>query len=145
MGPVDEMLDHLLGDVDVGDDSAAQRPDGLDVRGRLPKHQLGVAADRLHPADAVGRLERDDRRLVEHDSLPADVDDGIHRPEVDRHVVRGQAQEAGEEHSGKIVLRSKNKASGRPGRQSPAPRISRRPEPAEPTRILSQSLGARGL
>jgi hypothetical protein len=40
---VDEVLDHLLGDVDVGDHAVAQRPDGLDVVGRLAHHQLGVA------------------------------------------------------------------------------------------------------
>src|SRR5688572_31656190 len=43
---VDEVLDHLLGDIDVGDDSVAQRPDGLDLVRGLAHHQLGIVADR---------------------------------------------------------------------------------------------------
>ena len=85
---VDEVLDHLLGDVDVGDDAVAQRADGLDLVGRLAHHQLGVVADRLDLLDAVDRLDRDHRRLVEDDAAAADVDERIGGSEVDRHVVR---------------------------------------------------------
>ena len=42
----DEVLDHLLGDFEVGDDAVAQRADGLDVAGRAAEHQLGLLADR---------------------------------------------------------------------------------------------------
>ena len=44
----DEVLDHLLGDVEVGDHAVAQRSDGLDIAGRTPQHQLGLVADREH-------------------------------------------------------------------------------------------------
>src|SRR3546814_17144155 len=37
----DEMLYHLLGDVDVGDDAVAQGPNRLDRIGGLAHHQLG--------------------------------------------------------------------------------------------------------
>ena len=47
---VDEMLDHLLGDLEVGDHPVAHRPDRAHVVGRLAHHQLGVVADR---ADAL--------------------------------------------------------------------------------------------
>src|SRR5215210_4835436 len=50
---VDEMLDHLLGDVDVGNDSIAQGADGFDLVGRLAHHQLGVLANGLDLLDAV--------------------------------------------------------------------------------------------
>ena len=49
----DEVLDHLLGDFDVGDHAVAQGADRLDVVGRLAHHQLGVVADGLDPLDAV--------------------------------------------------------------------------------------------
>jgi hypothetical protein len=44
---VDEVLDHLLGDVEIGDDPVAQRPDRLDVVGCLAHHQLGGAPTAL--------------------------------------------------------------------------------------------------
>ena len=95
---LDEMLDHLLGDVDVGDDAVAQRPDRLDLVGGLAHHQLGVVADRLDALDAVDRLDRDHRRLVEDDAAAADIDDGVGGAEVDRHVVRRQSQEVEKRH-----------------------------------------------
>jgi hypothetical protein len=41
----DEVLDHVLGDLEVGDHAVAQRADGAQVLGRLAEHQLGVVAD----------------------------------------------------------------------------------------------------
>ena len=41
----DEVLDHLLGDFEVGDDAVAHRADRLDVAGRAAQHHLGVVAD----------------------------------------------------------------------------------------------------
>ena len=41
----DEVLDHLLGDFEIGDDAVAHRTDRLDVAGRAPQHHLGVVAD----------------------------------------------------------------------------------------------------
>ena len=53
MHPADEVLDHLLGDLEVGDDAVAQGADGLDVAGRAADHLLGLVADgedlRLRP------------------------------------------------------------------------------------------------
>ena len=85
---VNEVLDHLLGDIDVGDDAVAKRPDGLDLVGGLAHHQLGVVADRLHLLDAVDGLDGDDRRLIEDDPAAADVDERVGGSKIDRHVVR---------------------------------------------------------
>jgi hypothetical protein len=41
----DEVLDHLLGDFEVGDDAVAHRADRLDVAGRAAQHHLGLVAD----------------------------------------------------------------------------------------------------
>ena len=94
----DEMLDHVLGDVDVGDHAIAKRADRLDRAGGLAHHQLGVVAHRDDALDAVDRLDRDDRRFVEDDAATADVDDGVRRPEIDRHIVRHEFEETREEH-----------------------------------------------
>ena len=95
---VNEVLDHLLGDIDVGDDAVAQRADGLDLVGRLAHHQLGVVADRLDLLDPVDGLDRDDRRLVQDDAAPAHVDQSVCGPEIDRHVVRHPLEPARPEH-----------------------------------------------
>jgi hypothetical protein len=84
---LDEVLDHLLGDIDVGDDAVAQRADRLDLVGRLAHHQLGVVADRLDALDAVDRLDGDHRRLVQHNAAAADVYHRVGGAEIDRHVL----------------------------------------------------------
>jgi hypothetical protein len=60
MNLLDEVLDHLLGDVDVRDHAVAKRTNRLDLVGRLAHHQLRVVAHRLHALHAVDRLDRDD-------------------------------------------------------------------------------------
>ena len=70
---VDEVLDHLLGDIDVGDDAVAQRADRFDLVRGLAHHQLGVVADGLDLLDAVDRLDRDHRRLVQDNPPSAHV------------------------------------------------------------------------
>ena len=89
MGPVDEMLDHLLGDIDVGDHAVTQRPDRLDVR----RESSPSSAWRRGPTAFTRRTPSIVSRATTEGSLstialPADVDDGIHRSEIDRHVVR---------------------------------------------------------
>ena len=91
----DEVLDHLLGDFEVGDDAAAQRSDGLDVLGRLAHHQLGVVADGADAADAVGGLHRYHRRLAGDDAGAMDVDHGVRGAEVDRDAARREVEQAG--------------------------------------------------
>jgi hypothetical protein len=41
---LDEVAEHLLADLEVGDDAVLQRPDGLDVAGRAADHPLGLGA-----------------------------------------------------------------------------------------------------
>ena len=45
MDLADEVLDHLFGDFEIGNDAVTQRTDGLDVAGRAAEHQLGLFAD----------------------------------------------------------------------------------------------------
>src|SRR5262249_5017924 len=46
--PGDEVAQHRLGDLEVGDHAVAQRAHRLDVAGRAAQHLLGFAADGQH-------------------------------------------------------------------------------------------------
>ena len=76
---LDESPDHLLGGVEVGDDSVAQGADGLDVGVRLLVHQLGFLPDCY--GLAVGLVKRYYRWFV-HDYLAVLKDDGVGRAQV---------------------------------------------------------------
>ena len=61
MHALDELLDHLLGDDEVGDYAVFHRPDGGDVAGRATKHLFGGEADFLNDFFAVGPAVLADR------------------------------------------------------------------------------------
>ena len=84
------MLDHLLCNFDVGDHAIAERANGLNVGGRLAHHQLGFVADNLDPPDPVARFECDYRRFVQNDTFVPHIDNGVHGPKVDSHVMRSR-------------------------------------------------------
>src|SRR5919109_3151494 len=92
---LDEVAQHLLGDVEVGDDAVLQRPDGLDRPGRAAEHALGLDADGVHLAGA--RVDRHDRWLGQHDAAPADVHERVGGAEVYGHVAATEAGEIREE------------------------------------------------
>ena len=82
--PGDEMAQHLLGHLEVGDHAVAQRPRRADRRGRAPDHPLRLGPDGVHPPGLLG--DRDHRGLEEHDPAPADEHERVRGAEVDRHV-----------------------------------------------------------
>ena len=101
---LDEVPEHLLGDVEVGDHAVLERPDRADRPGRAPEHPLGLEPDRV---DVAGRLvDRDDRRLAEHDPAPAHVDERVRGAEVDRHVPPTEAGEVVEDAHGRPAAHS---------------------------------------
>ena len=81
---LDEVAEHLLGDVEVGDDAVLQRPDGGDRARRAAEHALGLDPDGVDFARAL--VDRDDARLREDDSSAADVDERVGSPEIDCHL-----------------------------------------------------------
>jgi hypothetical protein len=95
-GLVDEVAEHLLGAVEVGDDAVAKGPDDLDRARRPPEHRLGVVADRLH---GPVHVHRHDRRLVEDHALAPDIEPGIGRPQVHRQVAREHLAQPAQVHS----------------------------------------------
>jgi hypothetical protein len=86
----DEMPQHGLGDVEVGDDAVAQGAHGRDARRSPPYHPLGVLP---HRQDFIGDgVHGHHRGLAQQDAPPADVHQGIGRAQVNAQVRR----EAGE-------------------------------------------------
>ncbi len=88
----DELTQHHLGDLEIGDDTVLHGPHRYDMIRGLPQHRLGLRSDRV---DLLGLLiDRDDRGFVQHDAVALDVDQRVGRPEIDRYIVRevgGQA------------------------------------------------------
>ena len=79
-----QQADHSLGDLEVGDGAATQRPHGDDVAGRAPDHLPRLAAGRQHFAGLA--VEGDDRRLVQHDAAALHVHQRVGCAEIDCEV-----------------------------------------------------------
>ena len=99
MHHLDELLEHLLGDDEVGDHAVLHRPDGLDVARHLTEHGLGFLADGLDGFLAVGAAfvaDGDDRGLIEHDAFATHIDQRVGGAEVDGQISREVATEGSE-------------------------------------------------
>ena len=84
VGLADEVLEHLLGHVEVGDDSVLHRPHERQNARRTAQHLLGLGTDRL---DAVALVVHDhDRRLADDDAVRLGEDQGVRGPQVDCQV-----------------------------------------------------------
>ena len=115
---LDEVAEHLLGDVEVGDHAVLEGPDGEDVAGGPADHPLGLRPDR-QDGPGLG-VDRHDRRLVEHGPAPPDVDEGVGRAEVDGHVPPHELKRSIEWH-GFVLLYSRSPRTRFPRRHPFAP------------------------
>ena len=98
MNAADELAQHLLGDLQVGDHPVAERPAGRDRRRRAADHALGLVPDREHAA-GLGVLGHDGG-LRDGDPVPADVNQRVRGSEIDREVVSpAEAQTPSQGHS----------------------------------------------
>ena len=88
----EEVFDHLLRNLEIGDHTIAQRPDRLDLGRRAPQHLLGFLANREHLLSAIRSADGDHRGLVEDDPATLQVDKRVYRAEVDRHVTAEQTE-----------------------------------------------------
>jgi hypothetical protein len=84
VGLAQEVAEHLLGHLEVRDHAVPQRAHRRDRRRRPADHLLGRPADRMHLA--ADRVEGDHRRLRQHDAKPANEDQRVRGPEIDRDV-----------------------------------------------------------
>jgi hypothetical protein len=102
---LDEVLQHLLGDVEVRDHTVAHGPDRLNRLRRAPDHPFGFFAEGLDLGPAAALLAHgNDGRLVEHDPFVADVDQGVGGAEVDRQI-SGEQSPKEAEHAWKLSVR----------------------------------------
>jgi hypothetical protein len=88
---LDELLEHLLGDSEVGDHAVLHRANRLDVARHLAQHRLGFLANGLNGLLSLGApfvANGDDRRFVEHDALVANDNQGVGGAEVNGQVGR---------------------------------------------------------
>ena len=82
---LNEVVEHLLGVAEVGDDAVLHGADGDDVARCATDHLLGFLADSLH---LVGDLiHGDDRGFIDDDPLTVGVHEGVRRAQVDREIV----------------------------------------------------------
>src|SRR5207253_2819801 len=80
----DEVPQHPLGGVEIGDDAVLERANRYDVGRGTPDHALGLDADR---EDLRGPgVDRHHGRLVQHDAATAHVDERVGGAEIDGHV-----------------------------------------------------------
>ena len=90
MHAADEVVEHLLGDVEVGDDAILERPDGHDIGWRATDHPFGLGA---HGEYLPGSLVyRDDGWLVDYHALVPNEDQSVGGPQVDTYVPGHQAK-----------------------------------------------------
>src|SRR5258705_224361 len=94
----DEVVEHLLGDVEVADDAVLQRTDGDDARGGSSDHSLGLGTNREDLTRAL--ILGDDRRLGDHDAAPAHMHERVRRAEIDADVAGEHAEETIEQRWG---------------------------------------------
>ena len=90
MDLLDELLEHLFGDGEVGNHAVLHWPDCSDVAGGTAEHLLGRQTDFLDDLLAVRAAllpDRHHRGFVEDDTLAANIDQRIGGAEVDRQIV----------------------------------------------------------
>ncbi len=88
---LDEIVEHLLGDFEVGDDAIFHGLDSHDVAGRAAQHLFGLFADGLDLARVL--VDGDDRGLIHHDALAPCVDQRVGRPQVDGKIAGKNAEQ----------------------------------------------------
>src|SRR5262249_27212286 len=88
---VDEMAEHRLRHLEIGDDPVLHRTDGDNVAGRSPEHLLGLFADGKDLLCArCAALDGDDGRFVRDDAFPSYEGQRRRSSEIDGKVVRKQ-------------------------------------------------------
>ena len=91
----EEIAEHRLAQLEIGDHAVAQRPDDRDRVGRAAFHLLGQVSDRAAAGEDAARalLHGHDRGLVEHQPFADHADQRVGRPQIDGQIATEAAQE----------------------------------------------------
>jgi hypothetical protein len=87
---LNEVIQHALGDFEVGDNAIIHGFDGDDIAGCAPEHLFRLFADGLY--FAVVLIYGHDGGFVDDDSLTFGEDQRVGRSEVNRKVRRKQTE-----------------------------------------------------
>src|SRR3954451_20468705 len=110
---LDEVAEHLLRDVEVGDHAVLERADRRDRAGCATQHALCLDPDGVHLGRAA--VDRDHRGLGQHDAAPTQVYERVRGAEVDRHVAAPEAGYVREKAHGFLVRLGRLAAASRNG------------------------------
>ena len=80
------MLDHFLGDFEVGNHAVSHRADGADVARGLAEHDLGFFTDSKHLGAPANLGHCHNRRFVKHNTLALYIDKCVCRTKVNADV-----------------------------------------------------------
>jgi hypothetical protein len=86
---LDEMAEHLLGHIEIGDHAVLERADGLDVAGRPAEHALGLDTDGVHVAGAL--VDCNHRWLRQHDAAAPDVYQRVGGAQIHSHIAAAES------------------------------------------------------
>src|SRR5690606_20139792 len=84
-----ELLEHLLGHGEVGNDAVFHGADRFNIARHPAQHLLGLAPDCLNDLLAAWPAflaDGNHRRFIEHDTFAPNVNQGVGGTEVDRHI-----------------------------------------------------------
>src|SRR5215467_7426991 len=87
---LNEIAEHSLGDVKVGNDTVLQRTDGDDIARRAAYHALRFQSD-CDYLPGIG-IERYYRRFAQNDPAPSDIHQSVGGPQVDGHITAEKEQ-----------------------------------------------------
>ena len=91
---LNEVIQHLLGDLEIGNHAVFHRLDGDDVAGGAAEHLLGLFADGL---DFTGVLvDGDDGGFVDDDALATRIHERVGGAEVDGQIAGENAEQRAE-------------------------------------------------
>ena len=80
VGLLDEIFEHHLGDIEVGNHTIFHRLDRHDVSGCPAQHFFGLVPNRKHLL--VISIERHNRRLIDYDPAPFCENERVGRTEI---------------------------------------------------------------
>ena len=88
------MLDHLLGDFKIGNDTICHWSDRTNVPGRLAKHDLGFLANGQHLCLAANFRHGNNRWLVKDNTPALYINQCIRRSEVNTNISRKHTKDS---------------------------------------------------